>query len=73
MSYFAKLIAHEAAGNVIPNKGEQSALHSQPPATRSKGATQSACTATPNGDLTQHATQSTGGRLPGAKIGVSSY
>jgi hypothetical protein len=32
MSYSAKLLAHEAAGNVIPNKGEKSAIHPQPPA-----------------------------------------
>jgi hypothetical protein len=63
MSYLAQLLADEAAGNVIPQQWRPVSVTSQAPAIRSKDATQSACTATPNGDLTQHATQSTGGRL----------
>jgi hypothetical protein len=40
MTYFAKLLAHEAAGNAIRNEDEQSALHPQPPGHPQQGSMQ---------------------------------
>lgn len=67
------LLAHRSTGDVIRNRGEQSALQAPPHGRPQQGSPRSACTATPHNGLPQGGVQSARGRLPGAKIGVSGH
>jgi hypothetical protein len=64
------LLAHRSLGDVIRNKGEQSALQAPPHGRPQQDSLRSACTATPHSGPPQGGVQSARGQLPGAKIGA---
>lgn len=71
VGYLAVLLAHGSTGDVIRNKGEQSALRAPLRGRPRHGSSRRASTAAPHSGPPQGGVQPARGRLPGAKIGVS--